>query len=281
MKKILLISVILLLFSFLSFNVFAKEVEGSDDIKNYGEKTTEYDELYGFSKMYKRGSYDRVKMISEDNFKNSYIYLPRYYYTIFKYDKPLDALTKRMSNYYYLKSGNYGECKFETSSSYSSILETDLTLTSSSSVALNSKASANLDIFKIEQSLSNSICLSSEVSIKLRNEYSYSSGYSLSTNITPKDYDTWWYLEARAHYDVYKIYTYEIEYETTITTHKKFGKKYHTYSYKTKAYNLYESSYEYSYIENTLTYGIYEYIPTASGKYKYNGDRFYYYTYLD
>lgn len=281
MKKKIIILILIILIFFLPNEIYAKEPSDGKNINNYGEKTTEYDELYGYSKHYKNGTYDTIKLISEDNFKNSYVYLPKYYYVIFKYEKPLDALTKRLSNYYYLRSGNYGECCFETASSYSSTLEKDFTLSASSTVALNSKASANLNIFKIEQTLSNSICQSSEVSLKIRNEYSYSAGYSVSTNITSKDHDTWWYFEARAHFDVYKIYTYEIEYNTTVTTKKKLGKKYHTYSYSIKSYNLYESSYEYSYIQDTLSYGIYEYIPTSNGKYMYNGERLSYYTYLD
>lgn len=284
MKKILLFSIIIIfqtLFTFKTFALYSPKsgVNGYVSIVKY-----ENDPLFGEGSKYACGYYDKIKKISEDNYKNSYLELDKYYYEVFKYSKPLEATVSIMDEYFmYLPRNSSGTYTLMSKQSNSSTYEKDLKTTSSTTIS--SSLSGKVDINKIfsnELKISNNIMRTSEVNVKTSNSYSYEEGYSVTTNIPTYDKDTWWRLEIRSRFNVYKVYTYQIIYDQVKETHKTwYGKKYNSFKYYINSYELCEESYEYSYIDSTCAVGIYKYIPISDGTYKFDGFRFSDYTYLD
>lgn len=286
MKKIIKISLIFILFTFISTNSFALLTPDAGGTSgNLGAKTYEEDPLFGTSKKTYEGYYDKsIKKIKEDNFKNSYTYLDKYFYVVFKYDRPLEALVERLNdNALYVPKNTTTTFSTTSTKSTTSTYEESMKTTVSTTLSSNINEKVNIkDMFSIELKISSSILTSKEVSLNINHSYNSSSSYSITTTIPPYDEDTWWYYETHARYNVYKVYTYEITYDQIVINKKtKYKKKYHSYEYYVKSLKLCEESYEYELIDSSSATGIYKYISTNKGNYKFDGDRNVNYTYLD
>lgn len=285
MKKGLTFLFFVALIFMTSFDIYAMNEIGSGPIgPSIKVKTSECDEFYGDAGLFKNGYYDKVSLITEDNFRNSYSDFDKYYYVIFKYNKPMEATVFRMNDEaLHIAANNSGTytrtSNKSVSSTYEKTLKNSVSTTFSSS--LNSKI--NIDkMFSLENKISSSIMTSKDVSVKISNSYTTSSGTSFTTSIPAYNTQTTWYLETRARFNVYKVYTYEIEYDQIVINKRtKYGKKYHAYEYGVKAYNLIEENYEYSLINGSQSSGLYKYKNSLNGAFIYDEERYDHYTYLD
>lgn len=286
MKKIITKIFLFLLF-FVIINIFTFEIYGMQvkDDGNYpkGVTSTENSNLFGNSIVSYSSYYDKDKKITEDNYKNSYIELDKYYYIIFKYNKPLDAPIKYLSGRHKVIKGNSLSITYTQNETITETYEESLKSTLTTIQAVKFDAGISLyDIFKASGSVSTSVSNSIESSISFSKAYSISKGYSITTNVSSRDYDSYWYYLYRARFNVYKICVYEVVYDTTTTTKKTwYGKKYNNYSYKFNSCKLIEESYRYSYIDNTMYDGLFEYGDMSNGLFKLKMNKNSNYTYLD
>lgn len=247
-------------------------------------ESSENDIVFGSSNLLDKGTYDSVKRCTEDNYKNSYIYLDKYYYSVFKFDKILEAPMLRLNDSsLYLRSGNSTTLSISCSKEITDSAEKNLKNTFTNTSSYNIKANVDVSVlFDASADLSQEIINSVESNVSFSHAYKTTIGETYSVSVNPRNYDTWWFLESRARYNVYRVFVYEIQYEQKITTKKTwYGKKYHTFTYEKTGYKLIENPYIYSTIDGSLATGIYEYIPNSNGTYTFNGDRFEWYTYLD
>lgn len=267
---ICLFSILLLVCITFNTNIYAMYEKGGGTLPK-GMIETKQNEVFGSASMICCSYYGKTKRISEDNYKNSYVELDKYFYTIFKYNSLLDAPIKRITNIERLEVGNELNVSYIFSHSVSDTYETSLKQTVSNSTNISFKNGVNIyEMFETSADLSNQITISKEYENRFSKTYTINEGYSISTKVSPKDLVTYWSYNIRAKFSVYKIYVYEVLYNQMKETHKTwYGKKYNTYSYTLNEVKKIEETYRYEYSDNTLYAGLFEYTLLYNGKYSF------------
>lgn len=102
MKKILFFLVSIVLLLVFTFKTFALHVVDGGTYPN-GVNTNANNDVFGDATVYKCGYHDKIKKIKEDNYKNSYVELNKYFFMVFKYYKPLDTSINFLSGYHYVE----------------------------------------------------------------------------------------------------------------------------------------------------------------------------------
>lgn len=280
MKKILLVSTSFITISIFTFNVFAYEDKGQSGFP-YGVVESEKNEVFGSAYAYDHGNYDTIKVISEDNYNNSYIDIPKYHYVIFKYNQLLDAPIGYLGKHQAVSAGNKFSFEYTYSETKTLGYEESFKETNSTSTEVKLKAGVSAKMFEASSELSNSVVNSEERGLNFSQSYSVASGYKISVEAQVKDYDTYWWYVTRASFNVYKVVVYELTYNTIVETHKTwYGKKYHTYKYSQTGANLVDTAYRYSYVNGSIYEGLFEY-ERQNGIFELKSSKDSNYTYLD
>ncbi len=243
----------------------------------YGSiSNVETDNFFKESTLINQGEYDSVKKISNDNFKNSYINIPKYEYRIFEYNNVLEATSYRINNTaYHVDKDNSVDYSYTISSSKEICVENELKLTTTSSINASKSIGINFDdIFNAENTISKTLATSTLTGYSFSNRYEFKEGITYEAHLNASKEEKDYFLETRASFNVFKIYLYEINYNTVCMTKKtKYGKKYHTYEYSKCGYNLKEAVYMFSMVLNSESTGFYPYRKNNEGKFVYNGKR--------
>lgn len=165
-------------------------------------------------------------MIVEDNFKNSYTDLNKYYFVIFKYNMPLDAPVSRLSVINRVEKNNSFEFSYTYEDDISYSYEKTLSKTISNKNGFYFKSGIEaLDIANIEASISYEVTKEKKLEESFSKTYSVKKGYTIKTKVLSKNYDAYYSYDIRARFDVYKIVLYELLYDQSVETHKNWFKK--------------------------------------------------------
>ena len=287
MKKIFKLAFI---FSALSiFLIVGPKLNAATYVEYYNNNTfitarTEVDEsVFGNSTKVKRGVYGSVKKITENNYRNSYTYLDKYVYSVFKYDKVANACVYQYNKEkYHVNQGQTLEVTYTIEDTSTTTYEASMACSLTTTVKNSSEVSGSIDAAQVKFGIDES--LSATVSAEIREEksYTHSTGLSIKNTLYAPDGSRDYAYQIRANFNVYLIKVFEINYDTNVTTHRTwYGKKYKTYEYKGSSLSEVGYFLKYEYIENSSTIGFYEYKSVGNGYYKYAGDRVEGLVYLD
>ena len=251
--------------------------------KSVSTKTEVDESVFGDSKKVKDGVYGSVKKITENNYKNSYTYLNKYLYSVYKYDKVANACVYQYASKKYVSKGNVSEISYTVNDTTTTTYEASMECSLTTSIGSSSEVGGSINVGQVKFEVNES--LSASVSTKIREEksYTHSIGLTIKDTLYAPDCDTYYQCQTRADFNVYLVKVFEINYDTEVTNHRTwYGKKYKTYKYK--ASSLREAGYfmKYKYIENTDAIGYYPYRKMENtGTFTYDGDRVEGLVYLD
>ena len=287
MKKIFKLAFI---FSALSiFLIVGPKLNAATYVEYYNNNTfitarTEVDEsVFGNSTKVKRGVYGSVKKITENNYRNSYTYLDKYVYSVFKYDKVANACVYQYNTEkYHVEKGNVREVSFTITNTETTTYETSMTCSLTTSMGSSSEVGGSINLGQVKFEVSESLSATVSANIREEKSFTHQTGFTVKDTLYAPDGDKDYAYQIRANFNVYLVKVFEINYNTKVTNHKTwYGKKYKTYEYK--ASSLSEAGYflKYEYIDNSSTVGFYSFEPLEDGTFRYAGDRVEGLVYLD
>lgn len=209
--KFMLSILIFLLILTCSFKTFAMQIKDTTGYPN-GIKVKTGTDVFGYNRVYKNKAYGKQKMIKEDNYKNSYVELDKYYYVIYKYDKILDGVVSYLGDYHKNEAGNKFIFTYTYTNSETLGYEENFKKTNSTSAGIELKSGIDVRAFEAASQISTDVCQSEEIGLNISKTYTNTCGYTLTYETSIKDYDTYYHFEKRALFDVYKVDIYELVY---------------------------------------------------------------------
>ncbi len=284
MKKIKLVLTImgLSVIPFSAVNVSAAQISYTYNNTTASSTFNYEDRIYGNAKYHNEGVAETNKRCTEDNYINSYTYLDKYKYVVYKYDKALASRVKRLhDNYYYVAKGNYKDVTASVTKTITDTYEKSVSESISVSATVKSKAEASDGLNKVAFESSATSTMGVVATIGESHSYSYAAGYSTTDHLEAIDSDKNYSWELRANFDVYVAFLYEINYKQTITKKKTwYGKTYHTYSYSVESLGYVECMYYYQLISDSTSEGFFPY-SYVTDKYMFAGEKNSNLVYLD